>query len=69
MKYPAFRPRGQEIQIGDLVRRLRHRELGMSGTGIVRSVYTDGSGSIMVLWEGELLRADKGIMEVCNETW
>lgn len=67
MRYPAFRPRGQEIQVGDMVRRLRHRELGMGGIGIVHAVYTDGSGSIMVLWDGELLRADKSIMEVCNE--
>ncbi len=67
MKYPAFRPRGQEIQVGDLVRRLRYRELGMGGIGIVQAVYTDGTGSIMVLWDGELLRADKHIMEVCNE--
>ena len=67
MKYPAFRPRGQEIQVGDLVRRWRHRELGMGGIGIVHAVYTDGSGSIVVLWEGELLRADKHIMEVIGE--
>ena len=67
MKYPAFRPKGQEIQVGDMVRRLNHRDLGMGGIGIVHAVYADGTGSIMVLWEGELLRADKHIMEVCNE--
>lgn len=68
MKYPAFRPRGQEIQVGDLVRRLNHRDLGMGGIGIVQAVYADGTDSIMVLWEGELRRADKSIMEVCNES-
>jgi len=39
----------------------------MGGIGIVHAVYTDGSGSIVVLWEGELLRADKHIMEVIGE--
>ena len=64
MKYPAFRPRGQEIQVGDLVRRLHWRNLDMGGTGLVQRVLDDGR--VIVLWDGSLLRADKNILEVIS---
>ena len=46
MKYPAFRKRGEEVQVGDLVRHTAGKQLG---SGLV--VRTDPEGTLVsVLW-------------------
>ena len=46
MKYPAFRKRGEEVQVGDLVRHTAGKQLGV---GLVTQVYSDVD-LIKVLW-------------------
>ena len=66
MKYPAFRPRGQEIQVGDLVRReLFVEEPAVSPTGLVCRILDEDL--VEVLLGSGLYITTKKELEVCNE--
>lgn len=66
MKYPAFRPRGQEIQVGDLVRRealVEHPVV--TPTGLVCRIINDVL--VEVLLGSELYITTKKELEVLSE--
>ena len=65
VKYPAFRPPGQEIQAGDVVRRHGNPWPTGRGIGIVSEV-TDPD-HVMVFWGRGIYRTSKRILEVLGE--
>ena len=66
MKYPAFRPRGQEIQVGDLVRGEHYWSIGLPPTGLVCRILDEDL--VEVLLGSGLYITTKKELEVMNET-
>ena len=66
MTYPAFRKRGEEVQVGDLVRHTAGKQLGV---GLVTQVYSDVD-LIKVLWSNgnRIGAASRGWLEVISES-
>jgi len=65
VKYPAFRPKGQEIQVGDLVRGEHYWSIGLPPMGLVCRILDEDF--VEVLLGSGLYIAAKKILEVCNE--
>jgi len=64
--YPAFRKRGEEVQVGDLVRHTAGRQLG---TGLV-AISKPESAIVTVLWSssGDLRYCSRPYLEVLSES-
>ncbi len=65
MRYPAFRPRGQEIQVGDLIRSEHYDSSGLPPTGLVCRILDEDF--VEVLLGSGLYIAAKKILEVISE--
>jgi hypothetical protein len=68
MTYPAFRKRGEEIQVGDLV---KHKsDGGLFGAGLVTQVYSDVD-LINVLWSNgnRIGGCSRPYLEVVSDSW
>ena len=65
MKYPAFRKRGEEVQVGDLVRHTAGMQLG---SGLVMQV--GESDLVTVLWSSSnsLRYCSRPYLEVLSES-
>jgi hypothetical protein len=66
MTYPAFRKRGEEVQVGDLV--THKSDDGLLGAGLVTQVYSDVD-LIKVLWSNSnrIGGCSRGYLEVVSE--
>jgi len=64
VKYPAFRKRGEEVQVGDLVRHTAGMQLG---SGLVLNCYDD---LVTVLWSSSnsLRYCSRPYLEVLSES-
>jgi hypothetical protein len=67
MKYPAFRHKGQEIQIGDLVQRESHRRSWAPGIGIVIETPIVAGKPVKVMWSDGVHAIASQILEVIGE--
>jgi len=65
VRYPAFRPRGQEIQVGDLIRSEHYDSIGLPPTGLVCRILDEDF--VEVLLGSGLYIAAKKILEVISE--
>ncbi len=65
MKYPAFRPKGQEIQVGDLIRTEHYGSIGLPPMGLVCRILDDDFVEVLV--GSGLYIATKKILEVISE--
>ena len=65
MKYPAFRRRGEEIQVGDLVRSEHYSSIGLPPMGLVCRILDEDF--VEVLLGSGLYIATKKILEVISE--